>query len=495
MINATIEGFLRIWPRVFPTMLVFLGLGTILATIIVLLSAFFSGLAQEKMIKKYVFLNGYPVKLGSFKGSLKYSSFDIILTLWIAVLLMPVISFLPIMLFDASILLRDLLIIGFIPGFILSQIIMRRVNRRFEETKIYFYSSGIGLNRLGKDYIYPNKAIKRLRVDREKKWLAMGVKYRFFPESWGNIYLEFTSLEELENCVKTIVSTIDIPVDSFSFKSLYYKLVTIHKNVQIIPYSDLAIVIHPKTQRILEGEEEYLPTLTSTTIEDKQIKCPLCFTIYTNYRKGCPKCTYRMKILGSYPYLRYMGWVIFTTVVFTLLPLVIPGVLEWQASDEYSVLYLWAYSLGLLTLLGFMTDRFHFQSHVYQHKPREFVLTLIVGLILVIETFLWVFLTIQLPLTYVSELRYFFVTPLTAYIMGGFFIYFIIVKFRMRTSLIDIADVDIKTQITQAKEGGEQGDLRFCPHCGKNRYQSGKFCISCGYQFEEATDKVHGRFN
>lgn len=68
MIKVTIEEFLAIWPRVFPTMALLFISFTIASLIISVVLGLISKSASEKRIKNYIFQKGYPVIIYSFRG-------------------------------------------------------------------------------------------------------------------------------------------------------------------------------------------------------------------------------------------------------------------------------------------------------------------------------------------------------------------------------------------------------------------------------------------
>ncbi|MHA2108461.1 MAG: hypothetical protein ACW99R_12190 [Candidatus Hodarchaeales archaeon] len=481
--TPTINEFLNIWPRVFPTMLLFLILGTGVGILLAVMTGFSSKLVKEEILRKYIYQNGFPVKIGSFKGHIKYSSLDTLLAMWLAVFLMPIISFLPIMLYDASILLRDLWLVGLVPGFVIALPTMSRINRRFEKTKVYFYSSGMGISRLGKDFIFPNRALRKIRIDKEKKWIVLKIKYRFLPERIGNVYLAFTTLEELETCAQEIELMTKIPVEASKFTSRYYKLVAPYKNVQMIQYTELPDHILPKTFRILEEGQEELLQKHQKHLATIEIQCPQCLTTFPSKETQCPKCQYKIWIEESFSYRRYTAWVMLVSLGLSLLPLVIPGIVEWQYTDRTARLFFLLYSYVGFIGTALITEKIHYRNQLYITSPKKILLVILLGLVLILQTiFMFSWLSVLAPAN-VRSGQYFFINPLVSYILGGFLVYFLVLNNRIKNTPTGRLQERKGTSFDLKKR--VEGEILYCPRCGENRIMRGHYCIKCGYKFPE----------
>ena len=492
MINVTIEEFLAIWPRVFPTMALLFIIFTIGSVIFSVVLGLISKSANEKRIENYIFQKGYPVIIYSFRGYLKNNGVSLIVTLWIAILLIPVISFLPIILFDASFLIKDLAIMGMPIAFLITNTIGNRFHKRFEKPRFYFFSSGLGIESFGNDLIIPSSAIKRLRIDTKEKWLAINIKARFFPAAWTWHYYQFDTQERLSDFRKKINLIVDLPWEDHTFSKFRYKLFIVpYKKITFINQSEMEKQINPKTQRILEHGQQI--QYISQAVEHE--------------------------VSFSYP--KYLVWTSLIGIGLMLLPLLIPGIIEGYYEHDVIVFVIYSY-IGIF-LIALLTGKLHFQE-ILTRKPNFPILTVILGIVLFFDMFILFGIVGGINPQNKNGIQYLFANIFTGYIMGGFVVYYVFIETRFRQSTIQwstprcprcsqiiinqssscsnckqqLRNVNPINHKNQTKTSIEEPKIPlmeftdrmiYCPVCGKGRLEKGKFCITCGYEFIEKLKK------
>jgi hypothetical protein len=258
MISASIEEYISIWPRVLPYMVYLFFVVTLSACIVTVLFMILVTAIGVKTHAKNIFQRRVPSRVYNLKGYYRNNGVSLFITFWMALILIPVISFIPIVIFDIRILIVEWLFINIPICFVLNELFVFRLHKKFEQPKLYSYPGGIGIQTFGNDFIIPNPAIKQLVVDTDLLWVVIRVKYRFVPV-FVSQYFAFNSREELTQFRDFISRTVELPWDKKSYSSVFYKIIArTTRNVQIIDHLDLSSVLHSKTMKVLtRGNEQY----------------------------------------------------------------------------------------------------------------------------------------------------------------------------------------------------------------------------------------------
>ncbi|MHA1944850.1 MAG: hypothetical protein ACXAC6_17665 [Candidatus Hodarchaeales archaeon] len=241
--------------------------------------------------------------------------------------------------------------------------------------------------------------------------------------------------------------------------------------------------------------------------------CPQCSKMIPISQSWCLYCQFNIKV--SFSYEKFLSWISFASIGFIVVPLLIPGVVEGNYEDQVIVFLL--YSFLCIFLMALVTERIHFQE-ILPRKPNSVILTVLLGIVLFIETLI-LFIIIESinPINKVG-LQYLFVNILTWYIMGGFLLYYIVIEIRFKQSSIQwniprcprcsqVISVQssscpncrqqlrptfqAKTETEEINTTTVENDVifKFCPICGKKKIEKGKFCITCGNEFLEKAKK------
>ncbi|MHA1967313.1 MAG: Kelch repeat-containing protein [Candidatus Hodarchaeales archaeon] len=250
--TPSISEFLNIWPRVFPTILLIECVMILSSIFISLLFGILTKFQNTKRMRKYLYVNGWPININSFKGYQKNVGITIVNTAILAGLLMPVISFLPIILYNASFKIIDLYLMGLIPAYFLNTFGISRLHKKLEKPRYYYLNDLLVIQSFGNDLIIPVSAMKKLQMDPDRLWAAIHIKYRFFPISWTTKYFAFDSIAELNTFIEEINVIVPLPWEVSSFSSFVRKILIIpHKNIQNIHRSALETQLNTKTLQVL----------------------------------------------------------------------------------------------------------------------------------------------------------------------------------------------------------------------------------------------------
>jgi hypothetical protein len=252
--TPTISDFLNIWPRILPTTLLIVCVMILISVFLTLLLGILAKFPNTKRLMKYLHMNGWPISINSLKGELKSVGITLVISAIVASLFMPVISFLPIILYDASFKIIDLYLMGYIPAFLFTTFGIGRLHKKLEKPRYYHTNDLLVIQSFGNDLIIPVTAIKKLQMDPDRLWAAIHIKHRFFPVSWTTRYFAFDSMADLNTFMEEINEFIPLSWEVFSLSSVVRKILTIpHRNILKMRKSSLETQINAKTLQLLEA--------------------------------------------------------------------------------------------------------------------------------------------------------------------------------------------------------------------------------------------------
>jgi len=131
---------------------------TILATLIMTIFLLFTWFTPRRIFQRRLY-QGIPVFLNNFTGWLRYHFIIVLYFVWGAFLLTPILSFIPIVMFNIRTLVIMWEALGLIVLYILYKWKFHKYHKKIAQTKYYFKNQRVGLRFFGNDIIIPSQAI------------------------------------------------------------------------------------------------------------------------------------------------------------------------------------------------------------------------------------------------------------------------------------------------------------------------------------------------
>lgn len=206
MLATTISEYLEIWPRAFPYMVV---IGFIFTVFLILFSSihvFITWFTPNRRFQKSL-AQGSAIFLHNLKGWLIYACPFNFYIVWGSLLLIPIVSFIPIVFFDVRTLIFYWFIICSGILLFLYYLIFAKFHAKLAPPKYYISNSCFGLRFFLQDIIIPSSAINELMEDRQKLRTAIKFQYKVRIINWKRtmtIYFRFSTLKDLNGFTEKI---------------------------------------------------------------------------------------------------------------------------------------------------------------------------------------------------------------------------------------------------------------------------------------------------
>ena len=260
MITATITEYLEIWPRVFSYIVTVGILMTLFMTLIFLLALipWFSPLSRLNTN----LTKGFASPLWNVPAWVKKNFLLILYFAWGSLLLVPVISFVPIVVFDfrTQILFWYLLCL-FVAWFLYGKWV-RKIHSRLARPQYYIVNECLGIRAFGGDILIPPQAILELTKDNQTQRIAIKIEssLSFIPLTGkATNYLQFASREAFEECIARISQVTTIKWQEKSLTTWVTRFLNVPiENVQYLPEEDLEKHLPSKTLTLVLKERQHV---------------------------------------------------------------------------------------------------------------------------------------------------------------------------------------------------------------------------------------------
>ncbi|MHA2227076.1 MAG: hypothetical protein ACXAC8_17810 [Candidatus Hodarchaeales archaeon] len=259
MITATITEYLEIWPRVFSYMVTVGILMTVFMTLVFLL-ALIPWFTPISRINTNL-TEGFASAQWNVPAWVKKNFLLILYFAWGSLLLVPVISFVPIIVFDFRTQILFWYFLSLFVAWFLYDQWAGKIHGRLVRPQYYIIKECLGIRAFGGDILIPPQAILELTKDNPTRRIAIKIE-----SSLGLIpltgkatnYLQFSTQDAFEECIARISQ---ITVVEWQEKSLTTWVTRFLnppvEDVQYLPEDDLENYLPAKTLTLALKDREY----------------------------------------------------------------------------------------------------------------------------------------------------------------------------------------------------------------------------------------------